>query len=80
MILRPQTTPVQRSLYPGTSMKNTHYQAFSETARNLFGFANMRQNVDQSLNATIDTMTQFAMDDERAGRNADLKGFDYIPM
>jgi hypothetical protein len=53
------------------------YQAFTEVARNLFGFADMRENVDQSLNATIDEMTEFAMDDAHSGWNADLKGFDY---
>jgi len=53
------------------------YQAFAEVARNLFGFTDLRRNVDQSLNATIDTMTAFAMDDAHSGWDADLKGFDY---
>lgn len=53
------------------------YQAFTEVARNLFGFADVRQNVDQSLNKTIDVMTEFAMDDVRSGWDADLRGFDY---
>lgn len=53
------------------------YRAFTEVARNLFGFADVRQNVGQSLNATIDTMTEFAMDDAHSGWDADLKGFDY---
>lgn len=53
------------------------YSAFTEAARGLFGFADIRQNVDQSLNATIDTMTEFAMDDAHSGWDADLKGFDY---
>jgi len=53
------------------------YDAFIEAARDLFGFSDMRQNGDQSLNATIDTMTDFAMDDAHSGWNADLKGFDY---
>ena len=53
------------------------YQAFTEVARGLFGFADIRQNVGQSLNATIDTMTEFAMDDAHSGWDADLKGFDY---
>jgi len=53
------------------------YQAFTEVARNLFGFTDLRQNADQPLNATIDTMTAFAMDDAHSGWNADLKGFDY---
>ncbi|MGN6270958.1 MAG: hypothetical protein ACTHM0_13825 [Sphingomonas sp.] len=53
------------------------YDAFTEAARDLFGFSDMRQNGDQSLNATIDTMTEFAMDDAHSGWNADLKGFDY---
>ena len=53
------------------------YQAFTEVARSLFGFADQRQNAGQSLNATIDTMTEFAMDDVHAGWDADLRGFDY---
>ena len=53
------------------------YRAFTEVARNLFGFGDVRQNVGQSLNATIDTMTEFAMDDAHSGWDADLKGFDY---
>ena len=53
------------------------YDAFTEAARDLFGFSDVRQNGDQSLNATIDTMTEFAMDDAHSGWNADLKGFDY---
>jgi len=54
------------------------YQAFTEAARKLFGFTDMRRNVDQSLNATIDSITEFAMDDAaHSGWNADLKGFDY---
>ncbi|HEX7116465.1 MAG TPA: hypothetical protein VF193_15170 [Steroidobacter sp.] len=53
------------------------YQAFTEAARELFGFTDYRQNVGQSLNATIDTMIEFAMDDVRAGWNPDLKGFEY---
>ena len=53
------------------------YQAFTEVARGLFGFADTRQNADQSLNATIDTMTEFAMDDAHSGWDADLRGFDY---
>jgi hypothetical protein len=53
------------------------YQAFTEAARNLFGFNDYRQNFEQSLNATIDTMTEFAMDDVHAGWDADLRGFDY---
>jgi len=53
------------------------YQAFTEVARSLFGFADMRRNAGQSLNATIDDMTQFAMDDAHSGWDADLKGFDY---
>lgn len=53
------------------------YEAFTEAARDLFGFSDVRQNGDQSLNATIDTMTDFAMDDVHSGWNADLKGFDY---
>ena len=36
-----------------------------------------RRNAGQSLNATIDTMTEFAMDDAHSGWDADLKGFDY---
>jgi hypothetical protein len=51
--------------------------AFAEAARNLFGFADVRQNVDQSLNATIDGMIEFAMDDAHSGWDADLRGFDY---
>ena len=53
------------------------YQAFTEVARSLFGFADTRQNADQSLNATIDTMTEFAMDDAHSGWDADLRGFEY---
>ena len=53
------------------------YQAFTEIARGPFGFADYRRNTTQSLNATIDTMTEFAMDDAHAGWDADLKGFDY---
>ena len=53
------------------------YQAFTEVARSLFGFADTRQNAGQSLNATIDTMTEFAMDDAHSGWDADLRGFDY---
>ncbi len=53
------------------------YQAFTEAARSLFGFNDYRQNFEQSLNATIDTMTEFAMDDVHAGWDADLRGFDY---
>jgi hypothetical protein len=53
------------------------YRAFTEVARTLFGFADYRQNVDQSLNATIDGITEFAMDDAHSGWDADLKGFDY---
>lgn len=53
------------------------YQAFTEVARSLFGFADVRRNAGQSLNATIDTMTEFAMDDAHSGWDADLKGFDY---
>jgi hypothetical protein len=53
------------------------YGAFTEAARALFGFSDIRQNVDQSLNATIDTMVEFAMDDAHSGWDADLKGFDY---
>ena len=53
------------------------YQAFTEVARGLFGFVDYRRNAGQSLNATIDTMTEFAMDDAHSGWDADLKGFDY---
>jgi hypothetical protein len=53
------------------------YRAFTEVARELFGFADIRRNVEQSLNATIDTMTEFAMDDVYAGWDADLRGFNY---
>ncbi len=53
------------------------YQAFTEVARELFGFVDYRRNAGQSLNATIDTMTEFAMDDAHSGWDADLKGFDY---
>lgn len=53
------------------------YQAFTEVARNLFGFDDVRQNAGQSLNATLDTMTEFAMDDAHSGWDADLRGFDY---
>jgi hypothetical protein len=53
------------------------YEAFTEVARGLFGFADYRQNVGQSLNATIDTITEFAMDDSHSGWDADLRGFDY---
>lgn len=53
------------------------FNAFTEAARDLFDFGDMRSNVDQSLNATIDTMTEFAMDDAHSGWDADLKGFDY---
>lgn len=53
------------------------YGAFTETARGLFGFSDIRQNVEQPLNATIDTMVEFAMDDAHSGWDADLKGFDY---
>ncbi|HEY0683238.1 MAG TPA: hypothetical protein VGD45_12975 [Steroidobacter sp.] len=53
------------------------YQAFTEAARGLFGFNDYRQNFQQSLNATIDTMTEFAMDDAHSGWDADLRGFDY---
>jgi hypothetical protein len=53
------------------------YRAFTEVARGLFGFADIRQNVGQSLNTTIDTMTEFAMGDAHSGWDADLRGFDY---
>jgi hypothetical protein len=53
------------------------YQAFTEAARTLFGFTDYRRNAGQSLNATLDTMTEFAMDDAHSGWDADLKGFDY---
>jgi hypothetical protein len=53
------------------------YQAFTEVARNLFAFADGRQNVGQSLNATIDSIMQFAMDDAHSGWDTDLKGFYY---
>jgi hypothetical protein len=53
------------------------YQAFTEAARGLFGFTDYRRNAGQSLNATLDTMTEFAMDDAHSGWDADLKGFDY---
>ena len=53
------------------------YAGFTEAARDLFNFSDNRANVDQSLNATIDQMTEFAMDDRKAGWDADLKGFDY---
>jgi hypothetical protein len=53
------------------------YDAFTEVARGLFGFADFRQNVGQPLNATIDAITELAMDDAHSGWDADLKGFDY---
>jgi hypothetical protein len=53
------------------------YQAFTEAARGLFGFVDYRRNAGQSLNATLDTMTAFAMDDAHSGWDADLRGFDY---
>ncbi|MFL6733205.1 MAG: hypothetical protein ACJ8EY_00750, partial [Sphingomicrobium sp.] len=53
------------------------YGAFTEAARGLFGFGDVRQNVDEPLNATIDRMVEFAMDDAHSGWDADLKGFDY---
>jgi hypothetical protein len=53
------------------------YEAFTEIARVVFGFLDYRRNAGQSLNATIDTMTEFAMDDAHSGWDADLKGFDY---
>jgi hypothetical protein len=53
------------------------YRAFTEVARSVFGFNDYRRNAGQSLNATIDTMTEFAMDDAHSGWDADLKGFDY---
>ena len=53
------------------------YQAFTEVARGPFGFTDYRHNAGQSLNRTIDTMTEFAMDDVHSGWDADLKGFDY---
>ncbi|HET9445115.1 MAG TPA: hypothetical protein VFO35_02595, partial [Steroidobacteraceae bacterium] len=52
-------------------------QAFTEAARVLFGFVDYRRNAGQSLNATLDTMTEFAMDDAHSGWDADLRGFDY---
>ncbi|MEO6001554.1 MAG: hypothetical protein ABIZ04_01425 [Opitutus sp.] len=58
-------------------VKGDWYQAFTEAARSLFGFGDVRQNVGQSLNATIETMTEFEMDDAHSGWDADLKGFDY---
>lgn len=58
-------------------VKGDWYAAFTQTARDLFGFADIRQNVDQPLNKTIDTMVEFAMDDAHSGWDADLKGFDY---
>ena len=53
------------------------YQAFTEAARGPFGFGDYRRNAGQPLNATLDTMTEFAMDDAHSGWDADLKGFDY---
>lgn len=58
-------------------VKGDWYAAFTQTARDLFGFADVRENVDQPLNKTIDTMVEFAMDDAHSGWDADLKGFDY---
>jgi hypothetical protein len=58
-------------------VKGDWYAAFTQTARDLFGFADIRENVDQPLNKTIDTMVEFAMDDAHSGWDADLKGFDY---
>jgi hypothetical protein len=53
------------------------YQAFSQTARDLFRFSDLRENAGQSLNATIESTVALAMDDAHSGWNADLKGFDY---
>ncbi len=58
-------------------VKGDWYRAFTEAARDLFGFSDVRQNVDGPLNATIDRMVEFAMDDAHSGWDADLKGFDY---
>lgn len=58
-------------------VKGDWYAAFTETARDLFKFRDVRENYEQSLNATIDTMTEFQMDDVYAGWNADLRGFEY---
>lgn len=58
-------------------VKGDWYAAFTETARDLFKFRDVRENFEQSLNATIDTMTEFQMDDAYSGWNADLRGFDY---
>lgn len=58
-------------------VKGDWYSAFTQTARDLFKFRDVRENFEQSLNATIDTMTEFQMDDAYSGWNADLRGFDY---
>lgn len=58
-------------------VKGDWYAAFTQAARNLYQFRDVRENFEQSLNATIDTMTDFQMDDVYSGWNADLRGFDY---
>jgi hypothetical protein len=58
-------------------VKGDWYAAFTEAARDLFKFRDVRENYEQPLNATIDTMTEFQMDDGYSGWNADLRGFDY---
>ena len=54
-----------------------HVHVLVSTTVGLFGFVDYRRNAGQSLNATLDTMTEFAMDDAHSGWDADLRGFDY---
>ena len=58
-------------------VKGDWYAAFTEAARDLYKFRDVRENYEQSLNATIDTMTEFQMDDAYSGWDADLRGFEY---
>lgn len=58
-------------------MAGNWYDAFTRVARDIYGFADVRENFGGSLNTTIDNMVAFAMDDAYSGWNPDLRGFDY---
>ncbi|MGH6614398.1 hypothetical protein [Sphingomonas sp.] len=53
------------------------YAAYTQVAH-LFGFGDYRENGDLPLNATLDNMIDFAMDDAASYWDRDLKGFSYI--
>ncbi|MDG2534235.1 hypothetical protein P6144_11285 [Sphingomonas sp. HITSZ_GF] len=58
-------------------VKGGWYDAFRHLARDLYQVGDAHENLDISLNQTLDNMVDFAMNDRWSGWEQDLKGFNY---